>query len=344
MSGLRLFFGVSMVVLLTAACGKGTPITSNTPTPAPTLPPTVTSQYKIPTANSKPMGIALGSDGNIWFTEFASSKIAKLGHGGKITETVTPTKGGGPNGMASGPGPSLNLWFTETNIGKVGQVSTSGPPYVEYTIPDASSKPTAITLGADGNMWLTDPPTNSIWRVQQIKQKPFVKFTQFKLTGNAQPASITNGPDSAIWFTEPGTNRIGRIPVSGYPLSEYKLPTPDSEPIGICPGLDNALWFVEQKAKQIGRITTNGYVIAEYPLTKSTSPDQVIQGVDGNFYFTDPPANRFGQFFPHSHQVNYYNVPTKASEPTAMTLGNDEEIYFVETLGNKIGQFTYFNV
>ncbi len=56
-------------------------------------------------------------------------------------------------------------------------------------------------------MWCTDPGTNSIWRIAQIKPKPHVRFTQFHLTGNAQPYAITTGPDSALWFTEPGTNQ-----------------------------------------------------------------------------------------------------------------------------------------
>lgn len=338
----------ALFVLLTAgllaACGKGTPITSGTPTPPPTPPPAVTSQYPIPTASSDPAGIALGSDGNLWITEFASSKIGQLGHGGKISESVTPSRKAGPNGIASGSGPNLNLWFTETNLGKVGQITVGGPPYLEYKMPDSASAPVGITLGADGNMWVTDPGTNSIWRIKQIKKKPFVVFTQYHLTGNAQPLTITNGPDDALWFTEPGTNRIGRLPISGSPLSEYSIPTANSDPVGIAPATDKALWFTEQKSKKIGRITTAGVISAEYPLNNAMTPDQLVQGVDGNFYFTDTAANKMGQFFIRSHRVNYYSIPTKDSKPTAMCLGLDSEVYFIESAGNKVGQFRYFAV
>ena len=130
-----------------------------------------------------------------------------------------------------------------------------GQPFVEYRLPDPAAKPVGITLGSDGNMWLTDPGTNSIWRIKSIRRKPFVTFTQYKLTGNAQPGTITNGPDDALWFTEPGTNSIGRLPISGSPLNEYAIPTSNAEPAGIAPGLDNALWFTEMKSKKIGRIS-----------------------------------------------------------------------------------------
>jgi virginiamycin B lyase len=327
-----------------AACGKGTPITSGTPTPAPTPTPGVTSQYPIPTASSEPLGISLGSDGNLWITEFASSKVAQLNSAGQISENVTPSHRAGPYGIASGPGPNLNVWFTESSIGRVAQITVSGPPYTEYTLPNAAAKPVGIALGSDGNMWLTDPGTNSIWKVQQIKVKPHIIFTQYRLTGNAQPLSITNGPDGALWFTEPGTNSIGRLPISGSPLNEYKIPTADSKPTGIAAGTDNALWFTEQKAKQIARISLTGVVTAEYPLARAMTPDMLVQGVDGNFYFTDTALNKIGQFFFRNHHLNFYPVPTPSSEPTAMTLGLDSQIYFVESAGNKIGQFRYFNV
>lgn len=326
-----------------AACGKGTPITSGTATPAPTPTPGVTSQYPIPTASSEPMGIALGSDGDLWITEFASSKIGRLGPGGKISESVTPTRKSGPIGMASGPGPNLNVWFTEANVAKIGQITTSGPPYTEYTLPNSAARPVGIALGADGNMWITDPGTNSIWRIQQLRVKPHVKFTQFPLTGNAQPLTITNGPDSALWFTEPGTSRIGRLPASGGRLTEYNV-RKNSEPTGIAVGLDSALWFTEQKAQMIGRMSSTGVVTAEYPLTGAMTPDQIVQGVDGNFYFTDTAKNKIGQFFFRGHRVIFYAIPTANSEPTAMALGTDQQIYFVETAGNKVGQFRYFNV
>jgi len=327
-----------------AACGAGTPVTSGTATPTPTLPPRVTSQYTIPTASSKPLGIALADDGNLWITEFASSKIGQLGHGGKISESVTPTRKAGPNGIAPGPGPNLNVWFTETNLGRVAQITVGGPPYTEYTLPDPAARPVGIALGSDGNMWVTDDGTNSVWRIEQIRVKPHVRFTQYKLTGNAQPFGITNGPDGALWFTEPGTNSIGRLPISGTPLTEYAVTTKNSLPIGIAAGLDNALWFTEQKAKQIGRIAVTGYVIAEYPLTGAMTPDSIVEGIDGNFYFTDTAKNKIGQFYPKSHRVIYYSIPTANSEPTDMTLGSDSQVYFVETAGNKVGQFRYFNV
>ncbi len=287
------------------------------------------------------MGIALGSDHNLWFTELRTSKIGQLNTQAKISESVTPTDKAGPLGIASGSGPALNLWFTEMTAGKVGQITTNGPPYLEYTLPNSAAHPVGIALGSDGDMWVTDPGSDSIWRLEQLPRKPFVKFARFRLSPNAMPMGITNGPDGALWFTEPGINAIGRLPISGSPLSEYPVHTKNAYPFAIAPANDNMLWFTEQKALQIGSIATTGSV-TEYPLTGAQKPYDLIQGVDGNFYFTDETANKIGEFFAKSHRVTYFRIPTANSEPTAMTLGPDEQIYFIETAGNKIGQFKYF--
>ncbi len=327
-----------------AACGSSySVVTSGTPTPGPTPTPGVTAQYPIPTASSRPLGIALGADGFLWITENRPSKVGRLGGGGRISENVTPLADAGPTGIASGPGPNLNLWFTEANRHGVAQITVTGPPYVEYTLPDPAARPVGIALGSDGNMWLTDPGTNSIWRVQQLRVKPHVRFTQYPLTGNAQPLTITNGSDGALYFTEPGTDSIGRLPISGSPLNEYKL-AKGSGPAGIAPGNDNALWFTEQKRKMLGVMSTAGVLLAEYPLNGAMTPNSLVQGVDGNFYFTDTAKNRIGQFFTRGHRVVFYPVPTANAEPTSLTLGLDSQIYFIETAGNKVGQFRYFNV
>lgn len=336
------FIMLSLCVL--AACGAGTPVTSGTPSPPPTPPPAFTAQYPIPTKSSSPADIALGADGNLWFTEFAKGKIGQLDRRGTISENVTPTVNSGPLGIASGSGPNLNLWFTEYNVAKIAQITTSGPPYLEYTLPNSAARPYAIALGSDGNMWFTDRGTNSIWRVKRINKKPFVQFTQYPLTGKAQPGMITTGPDGALWFTEPGTNSIGRLPVSGSPLTEYSIPTADAQPAGITPASDGTMWFTEQHAKQLARMSTNGNVIAQYPLNNTQTPDQVVQGVDGNFYITDTLGNKMVQFFTRGHQLKFYSSPTKSSGPTAMTIGLDSQIYLIETTGNKLAQFSYFNV
>jgi virginiamycin B lyase len=36
------------------------------------------TEYPVPTANAKPLGITTGPDGNIWFTEVTGHKLGRL--------------------------------------------------------------------------------------------------------------------------------------------------------------------------------------------------------------------------------------------------------------------------
>ncbi|HKE37174.1 MAG TPA: hypothetical protein VKB39_07075, partial [Candidatus Baltobacteraceae bacterium] len=153
-------FGLLAAALL-AACGKGTPLTSGTATPGPPYVPNVSSEYTIPTSNAHPLGLAVNqSTDEIWFTESKASKIGELTTTGVIVtpEPLTPSANAGPNSIA--PGPNGLFWFSETNIGKIGQLSVSVPPVIsEFSLAN-TARPTAITLGSDGNMWATDPGMN----------------------------------------------------------------------------------------------------------------------------------------------------------------------------------------
>jgi virginiamycin B lyase len=326
---------------LLAACGKGTPITSGpTATPSPN-PPKVTEEFPIATANSRPMGITLGPiTGSLWFTEFAGNNVGELDTTATISEFhITPNHNTEPVGIAAGPN-SL-LWFTESNNHTIGQIAVvSGQPTItQFTMPNTKARPVGIALGSDGNMWITDRGTNAIWRVTQLGA-----FTSFPLNGNAQPLGITNGPDGALWFTEPGTNKIGRLNITGSSLTEYGIPTGNSDPVSILSANDNALWFTEQHSIKLGRMTVQGTVTNEYSLAPAKQPDAVLQGVDGNFYFTDTAGSAIGRFLTAGNVGQIALFPTKTANagPTAVSIGPDNQLYFTETNVNKIGQFKYF--
>ncbi len=73
----------------------------------------VTVYRKGITKGSKPGLIALGYDGNMWFTETDGNRIGRITPKGVVTEfSKGITKGAGPIGIAAGP--DGNMWFTET--------------------------------------------------------------------------------------------------------------------------------------------------------------------------------------------------------------------------------------
>jgi virginiamycin B lyase len=93
--------------------------TDGTITEFPGVPPSGTCGT--PFVGADPAGIAVGNDGNLWFTESGSGKVARMSTTGAITEFPVPS------GALSGPafiirGADKNLWIGESVANKIAKL------------------------------------------------------------------------------------------------------------------------------------------------------------------------------------------------------------------------------
>jgi streptogramin lyase len=285
-------------------------------------------EYPVPTAGGFPLGTALGSDGNVWFTEFNADKIAKITPAGVVTEYPIPTASSQPQGIAAGP--DGNLWFTETAANKIGKITPAGV-ITEYPVPTANSGPIGITAGPDGRLWFTEYDANQIGRVSTSGV-----IKTFKIPVKASgPLGITAGPDNNLWFTQSNSNQIGRITTSGT-VTEFGAAA--AEPYAIAPGSDHDLWYTQYGSlNNILKMTTAGKVAGSFLLPATgTKPLSIAPGPDGNLWFTEWNKNKIGQITTGG-TITEFKVPTAASKPWGITPGADGNMWFAETAGNKIG-------
>jgi virginiamycin B lyase len=162
------------------------------------------TEYALP-AGTSPGRIAKGPDGNLWFTDGASSnKIDKSTTSGVVTKYSLPS-GDLPWDVAAGP--DGNVWLTIPNgtTGKIGKMTTSGT-LTEYSLPGTSPYPQGISPGPDGNVWFTMKNADTIGKIT-----PSGKITTYSLPVGSAPQEIVEGGDGTLWFTEPGTGKIGVI-------------------------------------------------------------------------------------------------------------------------------------
>jgi hypothetical protein len=121
--------------------------------------------FPVPTGGSLPVGVAVGSDGNIWFTEQFGNNIGRITLSRSITEFPVPTPGGDPVGIVAGR--DGNLWFTEwgqSNGSKIGRITTSGA-ITEYGLPTAGAAPFLIAAGSGSTLWFTESIGNNIGKI-----------------------------------------------------------------------------------------------------------------------------------------------------------------------------------
>jgi hypothetical protein len=148
---------------------------------------------------------------------------------------------------------------------------------------DESAQIGGITVGRDGNVWIsefaydTDIP-RSVVRITPAGK--FTRFTAFPRGVNGAPGQITAGPGKQLFFSVDDTNfdipepqyKIGRITTSGR-LSFIRLPnTMDKQgnPTGVdasgslVTGPDGNLWFVNGVARENGVVEIDRLTLARH--------------------------------------------------------------------------------
>lgn len=288
------------------------------------------TEFVVPTAASSPLGITVGPDSALWFTQSGAGKIGRITTDG-VFQQFAVTNALGLGGIASGP--DNRLYFCAFTDGKIGRITTNGIIKV-FKIPRAVNAPPklplSITRGPNSTtMWFTmlgkglgristtgvigevaNLPANIInpygialghdnniwftdWGNDLIARRAGSVVSTFPLTFLDTPRVITRGVDDAMWFTSHQNGYVGRIAADGQ-ITRY--PTGDYLPWGITAGPDGAMWFVEGRPAycNIVRMYPNGS-LRRFPLAVGADPREIVTGPDGALWFTLPGRNRIGR-------------------------------------------------
>jgi streptogramin lyase len=284
------------------------------------------SEFPVTTANSEPVGITVGPDNNLWFTEFGVGQIGRITTGGTVNEF---TAAGNPQLIVVGS--DGNLWFPETTVNRIGHMSTSGS-FGDFPVISADPGLVGIAAGSDGNLWFCEATAGNVGRIT-----PGGTVMEFPVSGS--PPEITAGLDGNLWYGEFENAAIGNITTSGV-THDFPTGVPGSKPqtITVGPSGDD-FWFTDTGVNQIGRITLSGSV-TEYPVpTADANLLGIAVGPDGNIWFTEAhaSANKIGRITPKG-VVTEFPLPTSSAGPGFLVAGPDGALWFTETFANKIGR------
>jgi streptogramin lyase len=207
-------------------------------------------EFPVPESGSAPgVGdLTLGPDGYMWFTEPAAGRI-----------DFEPPSGGGPGILVLEPGSRPtglatvddSIWTTLEATGGLLVTYPATARGVESNLTGA--RPSAITLGAEGSLWLIDEATSEL-----VRKHPGGRSITFPTPNFAKGAEFTDiisGPDGNLWLSQSDGPYISRVEPGGPHYTRFELPLDKGFSL-ISNGPRHDIWFAGEG--RIGSITSNG--------------------------------------------------------------------------------------
>ncbi len=155
--------------------------------------------------------IVEGHEGDAWFTEYLSGRIARMTPSGELSEFPLPA---GSRPVAITVAADGNFWFTEPESGRIGRITPAGAIKV-YRLP-SGVRPRMVAAGADGRIWFTEQspaggPTFGGIAGHLGRITPAGRFTRIELpNAESTPEDVIAGSEGNVWYSA-----IGEEPCEG---------------------------------------------------------------------------------------------------------------------------------
>ena len=307
------------------------------------------TQFKVPTDNSQPRNITVGSDGNLWFTEgnevFTPGpdpdgggtfhrNIGKITPAGAITE-FRIEEGIGPtqcfcllNDIVQGPGDVL--YFTTNNPG-LGRITTGGE-ILPFVAPNNSLANGSGIAAHGDDIWYADSNNDSLWRYDTTG--PDTGFTQFPVP---EPSDVAVDEAGIVWFAATSDQAIGRLdPATG---NATLTPTVNLVPWGITVAADGDVWFSARFVPQgVGELDPDTNNVREFPLTDNPGPQDIAASPDGSVWFTQTTEGNIARITDAG--VVTEGKVVRNSEPFGITVAPNGNPWYTMMSANKIARLT----
>ena len=254
------------------------------------------------------------------------------------SEYTIPTAASKPAGITK---TTNALFFTEEAGNKVG-VLTQNATIEDFPLPNAGSEPLSITLGEDGNLWLTEFGGGRIAKFIPSTYG-FVECTlPIQTTVTPTPWGIAAGPDGNLWVTDPASNGVWRVAPGCGSFAFFPIESANAGPESITVGPDSNLWFTETNVDKIGRVsitaTPGPTAVAEYPVSAGAGLGTITSGADNALWFTETKADKLGRMLT-TGQLASETPLTGVGAPYGLVLGGDGNFYIGDQSKSAIVQY-----
>ena len=283
-----------------------------------------------------------------------------------VTEYTIPTECTNPLAIVTDY--DGNVWFAETNTGKIAKFDPITEKFTEYDNPiwpqGGRSMMWGIDYAPDGSVWFTDETFDSVWKFSTIDEK--YERLSYPSDGNSLPQRLQIDGSQIIINDFTGNKLTFLDPnQSGEEVNYLSLPSPidDSVTADFAVDQNDHVWFTNWLYQQGGvlvKFNQIGYLdsvansdekhlplldfieIYELPIELLT-PNGIVISDDGTIWLADTTSSSFFNFNPNTEEYIQYVT----AEPLLSTYGNQTGIvksplsrpYWMET--DTIGRIVF---
>ena len=245
-----------------------------------------------------------------------------------ITEIKIPTLCTQPLSMTVGP--SGNIWFTETNTGRIAKYDPSTGAFEEYDNPLWQKGEKSMTWGIyyepGGNIWFSDSQHNLIWKFD-TQSKRYSSFIFPKTPGQSEAFPQILRPDGQDLVINDFDGRkisIFSTNQTGASLETTSINSPGDYNFTSDATVDSSgnIWYTVwtyQLGGELVKYDPLNSQFSNYTLPSGIlSPNGISIDSSGRVWLTDTSSSFFIRFDPQSQQFTKYIT----SVPPVATYGN----------------------
>ncbi len=307
-------------------------------------------EFSIPTPCTNPLAIVTDYDGNVWFAETNTGKIAKFD---PISETFTEYEnlswppGGRSMMWGIDYAPDGSIWYTDETFDSVWKFSTIDETYDRLSYPsEGDSLPQRLKI--DGSQIIINDFTgNKLTFLDPNQSSEEVNYLSIPSPiDDSVTADFAIDADDNVWFTNWLFQQGGvlvKFDQTGYfesvansneqflPLLDfieiYQLPIALLTPNGAVVGDDGTIWLADTTSSSFFNFDpiTEDFVqyVTSVPLestygnqtgivkTPISRPYWIESDDQGRIVFNEQTANNISVMDPKSQSLVEYNVPSK---------------------------------
>ena len=340
-----LLIALSVILLSAIASGSERSSTATRSSSVPVIiqqySPFLISNFTVPTANSIPNAIVVGSNHKLWFTEYGAGKIGEFDSVTKnFTEYPIPSSGATPATLAF-YGPD-QVWFTDQNPNSpsVWMFNTTSHGFHQLLTNATNSGPVFVLADqATKSVWFTDTTAAYLGRIS-VGTLQMTKFNSPASNSGPVEIALQNGT-SYLWVSEI-SGKIARFDTASNTFQEFTPSVPLSYPVGIAVDNKGSVWISEHGGSSIAEFVPSNSTWKKYPTSQATaSPGTgpatlAIDGL-GRLWFAEHYANRIGRLDPSSGSMEEFSISVRGAYSLLNSLDQSGNFWFAEAYGNSIG-------